>query len=82
MRTNIPEKLLEIADEIAAPGNANLTRLTGKKAMWIGVCGPPPRPRNSGELYSAVSPNCLRQTVEQQEARRVWLKAGKSILLQ
>lgn len=27
MRTNIPEKLLRIADDIAEQGNVNLTRL-------------------------------------------------------
>jgi hypothetical protein len=34
MRTNIPEKLLKIADEIAERGNANLTRLTVLK-KWF-----------------------------------------------
>jgi hypothetical protein len=34
MRTNIPEKLLEISDEIAAQGNVNLTRLTVLK-KWF-----------------------------------------------
>jgi hypothetical protein len=34
MRTNIPEKLLKISDEIAARGNANLTRLTVLKPWF------------------------------------------------
>ena len=34
MRTDIPEKLLRICDEIAAQGNANLTRLTVLK-KWF-----------------------------------------------
>jgi hypothetical protein len=34
MRTNIPDKLLEISDEIAAQGNVNLTRLTVLK-KWF-----------------------------------------------
>lgn len=34
MRTNIPEKLLKISDEIAAQGHANLTRLTVLK-QWF-----------------------------------------------
>lgn len=34
MRTNIPEKLLRIADEIASQGHANLTRLTVLKPWF------------------------------------------------
>lgn len=38
MRTDIPEKLLKISDEIAARGSANLTRLTVLK-KWFDYSG-------------------------------------------
>ena len=38
MRTDIPEKLLKISDEIEAHGNANLTRLTVLK-KWFDYSG-------------------------------------------
>jgi len=61
MRTDIPEKLLAISDEIAARGNASLTRLTVLKkwfdypgrlppfAIWVASQASSRRGKTSGE---------------------------------
>jgi hypothetical protein len=68
MRTNVPEKLLKIADDISEQGNVNLTRVVAlKKGRW---------PRNSSEKTCIRSPAPRSRT---QKARPTLSQAASPV---